>query len=128
MNRFLSALKKVGHVSKVVGQDTLVGAEIVAPIALPLVPGAGPMAARVVSGLMSIHKAVPEGGNVNPLESFAITMVLGILQTSIKNPAHKVALQGLLVGLATDIFVEYGMVPFVPPASPVVSEATAAAH
>lgn len=60
---------------------------------------------------------------MNPLETFAITMVLGIVQSTVKNPAHKQMLQNQLVGIATDIFNEYGMVP--PTAPPVVTQSAA---
>lgn len=53
---------------------------------------------------------------MNWLEQFAITIVLGILQQVIKNPAKKAELENVLVGLATDIFVSYGLTP--PAAAP----------
>jgi hypothetical protein len=45
------------------------------------------------------------------LEQFAITIVLGVLNQVIKDPAKKAALQTVLLGLANDIYAEYGMVP-----------------
>jgi hypothetical protein len=49
------------------------------------------------------------------LEQFAITIILGILQQVIKDPAKKAELQNLLVGLANDIYESYGMSPPAPP-------------
>jgi hypothetical protein len=48
---------------------------------------------------------------MNVLENMAITILLGTLQTVIKNPSHKSALQTQLVGIASDIFAAYGMTP-----------------
>jgi hypothetical protein len=128
MNRFLSALEKVGHVSKTIGKDTFIGVEVLAPVALPLVPVIGPDAGNLVKSLVALHTTKSFGGEtmteptaqvqLNPLESFAITMILGIIQTSVKNPAHKAALQNQLIGVATDIFEEYGMAVPVPAAVP----------
>jgi hypothetical protein len=56
---------------------------------------------------------------MNWLEQFAITIVLGILQQVIKDPAKKVELQAVLLGVANNIYAEYGMVP--PPAPAVAA-------
>lgn len=48
---------------------------------------------------------------MNTLEQFAITMVLGILQSVIKNPAHSTALKTQLLGIAADIYTSYGITP-----------------
>jgi hypothetical protein len=45
------------------------------------------------------------------LEQWAITMVLGILNMVIKDPAKKAELQNQLVGIANDIYATYGLVP-----------------
>ena len=45
------------------------------------------------------------------LEQFAITIILGVLQLVVKNPAAKKALEAQLVGIANDIYAAYGMVP-----------------
>ena len=45
------------------------------------------------------------------LEQFAITIVLGILQLVIKDPAAKAELQAVLLGIANDIYTAYGMIP-----------------
>jgi hypothetical protein len=55
------------------------------------------------------------------LEQWAITMVLGILNSVVKNPAHKAALQNQLVGIANDIYASYGLVPPSQPATPAVA-------
>lgn len=100
MNRFIKGLETAA-------KDTGKVVAIVAPVALPLVPVFGEPAAKVVSTVLTLSHG--EQSPMNPLEQFAITMVLGIIQTAVKNPAHKAALQNQLVGLATDIFEEYGM-------------------
>jgi uncharacterized membrane protein len=46
--------------------------------------------------------------NMNVLESFAVTIVMGILQQVVKNPAHAAAVKGQLVGVATEILATYG--------------------
>jgi hypothetical protein len=55
---------------------------------------------------------------MNPLEQFAVTILLGVLQTVVKNPVHKVALENQLVAVANDIYLTYGMVPPVPATPP----------
>lgn len=45
---------------------------------------------------------------MNWLEQFAVTIVLGILQQVIKDPATKAELQEQLLGIATDIAATYG--------------------
>jgi hypothetical protein len=59
---------------------------------------------------------------MNVLEQFAITIVLGLLQMVIKNPAVKVELQTQLLGIAGDIYAAYGMTP---PESPVGNDPSA---
>lgn len=54
--------------------------------------------------------------NMNALESFAITVIMGILQQVIKNPAHASAVEGQLVGVATQILNTYGYTVTAPPA------------
>lgn len=113
-------LKRTAH-------DAVIAGKIAAPIAVALAPVGLPaeIGAALVQSLhasqnsQTIKTEIPE---MNTLETFAITMVLGILQTTIKNPAHKAALQGQLVGIATDIFEAYGMA--VPAASGAAVTAT----
>jgi hypothetical protein len=123
VNKFLEGLL---HVSKDAGKVAVV----VAPVAVGEIPIAGPVAEKVLTGVLTLaHPATAQpseitddlsGGDIlNPLETMAITMVLGALQMAIKNPAHKAALQSQLVGLATDIFQAYGMtVPAAPAPAP----------
>ena len=62
---------------------------------------------------------------MNALESFAITIIMGILQTVVKNPAHAAELEGQLVGVATQILSTYGytvVAPVAPPATAAVSK------
>jgi hypothetical protein len=51
------------------------------------------------------------------LEQFAITIVLGVLQLVVKNPAAKAELQTQLLGIANDIYAAYGQAP---PATPAI--------
>lgn len=55
---------------------------------------------------------------MNFLENFAITVILGLLQAVVKNPAHAAALKSQLVGVADDIYTVYGMTPAVPAPAP----------
>lgn len=48
---------------------------------------------------------------MNYLEQFAITILLGLIQTVIKNPATASAVKLQLVGVANDIYIAYGMTP-----------------
>lgn len=105
MNRFLSALKKVGHVSEDVGKVAIVAA----PVAIELAPVAAPIM-EVIDAIAALYSK-EKNPDMNPLETFAVTMVLGILQQVIKNPTHSAAVENQLVGIATDIFLTYGMVP-----------------
>lgn len=82
----------------------------VAPIALPIaLPEALPFSLPVSRALSAVFKTSIEGNQMNPLESFAITMVLGIIQSTVKNPAHKLALESQLIGIADLIYTEYGL-------------------
>jgi len=45
------------------------------------------------------------------LEEMGVHLVLSLLQQFIKNPSKKSALQSLLLGLADDIYVSYGLTP-----------------
>jgi hypothetical protein len=112
MNRFISMLEHAGRASKTVGKtigkDAAIVAEVAAPIALPMFPG-GSIASQVVTGVLSLSHG--ENSTMNPLEQFAVTMILGMLQTAVKNPAHKSALQTQLLGVADDIYMTYGKVP-----------------
>lgn len=56
---------------------------------------------------------------MNYLEHFAISIVMGILQQTVKNPKHAAALRTQLLGVASDIFLAYGITPpEIPDASP----------
>lgn len=52
------------------------------------------------------------------LEQFAITVILGLLQQVIKNPATAAVLKAQLVGVANDIYLVYGMTPPAPTIAP----------
>jgi hypothetical protein len=114
---FLEFLKHTGHEVKVVAEHVekpalkvvqIAGevAAIAAPIALPEALPFSLSVSRVVSG---IFQQSIQGDKMNPLESFAITMILGIIQSTVKNPAHKAALKSQLVGIADLIYTDYGM-------------------
>ena len=45
------------------------------------------------------------------LEQFAITIILGVLQLVVKNPASKTQLEAQLLGVANGIYAAYGMTP-----------------
>jgi hypothetical protein len=48
---------------------------------------------------------------MNPLESFGITLALGMLVQVVKNPTHAAALEKQLTGLADMIYEAYGITP-----------------
>jgi hypothetical protein len=55
------------------------------------------------------------------LEQFAITVILGVLQAVIKNPASKAELQAQLIGIATDIAAVYGYTLTPPATAPITT-------
>jgi hypothetical protein len=133
----LEFLRKPGHVAKAIGKEAehigIIAGEVALEAAPVVVPEAAPVASAILHLLPVMHVTVPqsapvakvmagffhtsiEGNSMNPLESFAITMILGMLQTTVKNPAHKAALETQLVGLADMIYAAYGMVSPVAPA------------
>lgn len=122
--------KEVGHGIAVAAKATEKPLEVAGKIAVEVAVTAAPLAFPASLPLsLPISKAVStifqtsiEGDTMNPLESFAITMVLGIIQSTVKNPAHKAALKGQLVGIADLIFTEYGM------AAPVALDADPVGH
>lgn len=122
MNQFLHALEKIGHGAKVVGKDALKVAEVAAPVAAQVfAPELSPLLQRVMTmgpdiinpkGLIGNYfNFAVDGGNMNPLEAMAVMMILGVLNTTVKNPQHKAALQTHLLGLADDIYIVYGIPP-----------------
>lgn len=48
---------------------------------------------------------------MNFLEQLAINVILGVLQQVIKNPAKKAEMRAILLGLADDIDISYGLTP-----------------
>lgn len=108
----LSLLRAAGRDTKAVLKHIETPALEVAAVAVEALPVALPASAPVAMAVASMmHKSVTlEGQNVNQLEAFAITMIIGIIQSTVKNPAHKVALESQLVGVADMIFASYGMV------------------
>jgi hypothetical protein len=81
--------------------------------ALPAVLGiVVPEIAPAIRAGILVYKEVEEKqSTMNQLEQFAITMIMGILQSTVKNPAHKALLQNQLLGVAADIQIAYGLVP-----------------
>lgn len=111
---------KIGHVAKVVAIDAAKVGEVAAPVAADVVPivlpGAPGLAVEKILSLVPAHSdkliSISTGGSdVNPLEAFAVSIVLGVLQQVVKNPAHAAMMKEMLLGLATDIFTTYGIVP-----------------
>lgn len=62
---------------------------------------------------------------MNVLESFAISILMGVLQSVIKNPAHKAAVQNQMVGIASEILAAYGYTVASPSAVSMVGTAPA---
>jgi hypothetical protein len=54
---------------------------------------------------------------MNTLETFAISIILGVLQSTIKNPAHAAAAKDQLVGVSTQILETYGYTVTAPPSA-----------
>ena len=126
------ALETTGKVIAHEIPEVVTVAAEVAPVISPVLAVAGSIAAIVngkiarpvsesfpaslpVSRAMSdVFQTSITGDEMNPLESFAITMVLGILQSVVKNPAHKAVLENQLVGVADQIYAAYGLVPPAP--------------
>lgn len=127
MKGILGILRGAGHEVKVVAQHLEKPAEKIAEIALEVMPMALPASTPIAAALSGILKSSMEGTRMNQLEAFAMTMIIGIVHGTVKNPAHKLALQGQLVGIADLIYASYGMVS---PASlnTVVPDGTASAH
>lgn len=92
-------------------------AQLVAPRPAPVSSEFLPASLPVAKGMSQVFQTSITGDKMNPLESFGITMVLGILQSVIKNPAHKAVLETQLVGVADQIYMTYGMVPPAPAAT-----------
>lgn len=114
MNRFLHGLETIA-------KDAGKVAEAAAPFALPLIPVVGPTAAKVFEEIPQgqIHPAVVAavtqsifgGSKLNPLEQLAITIIFGVLNSTIKNQAHAAVLKVQLLGVADDIYINFGMTP-----------------
>lgn len=114
--------KDAGHVAKVAGQDApeviLPAAEIaakLAPIPAPASLGVEGILQLVADKLQNFPKE--QNKNMNTLEQFGITILLGVLQTVVKNPAHAATLEAQLVGIANDIYTSYGLTPPVQPST-----------
>lgn len=111
--KIAEGLKDVGKGLETAGKDTakiaIPAAEVIAPAVIPM--GAG----QVVSQVLGLADTKIEGGKMNQLEQFAVTMVLGTLQHVVKNPTHAALLKNQLVGLADDIYKSYGMTPAAQP-------------
>lgn len=122
MNRFLNDLIRVEKTTvtdtkKVVEKVSVTAAVEVVETALPIAANFFPILAPLVPLAKFAGAKILEEkdlSKMNSLEAFAVTLILGMLQQVVKNPAHKAALQSQLTGIATDIFLAYGMVP--PPA------------
>ena len=143
MNFFGQLAEKIGHGVKVAAKDTAHGVKVAAVevehVSVKAAIPAGELAAQVllpppvsvtvktILEMVSAHFDSPgsevgntteEKSNMNPLETFAITMVLGIVQSTVKNPQHAAILKTQLIGVADQIYMTYGLVPasLAPPA------------
>lgn len=111
----------VPEVSPVLSVAEKISGLVARPISSEALPASNP----VSKSMAAVFTTAIFGEKMNSLESFAITMVLGVLQTVIKNPAHKAALESQLVGIADQIYMTYGL-PVPAPASS--APAPAASH
>jgi hypothetical protein len=98
--------------------------EMIHPPAHTVTPETLPASLPVAKAMASLFSTSITGDKMNPLESFGITIVLGILQTVIKNPAHKAALEHQLVGIADQIYMTYGKMPPAPAPEPTATAPT----
>jgi hypothetical protein len=125
MNRFISMLHEVGHVAAVVGRDTGKVAVRVLPVAAPLAAEifpAGAVADLLVHALPALKLSIghPEGeAELNALEMMAFSMIMGVIQTTVKNPAHAASVKDHLLLVADDIYMAYGLPPASRPPAPV---------
>lgn len=117
-----TAAKDTGKGVEIAGKDT---AKVALPVAADIAPDVLPLGSgELVSTVLGLVNSKLEGKSMNPLEQFAFTIVLGVLQTVVKNPAHAAMLKTQLTGLADDIYTSYGMTPPTPAAQPAATAAT----
>jgi hypothetical protein len=119
VNRFLNALeraaKKTGHIGEVICKDVGKVALATLPLDLALtgdladvlIPEAGP-AVHLLGKLIS-------GGEPMDLEQMGIAIIMDVINTTLKTPAKKAALETQLLTLAADLQLAYGLTP---PANP----------
>lgn len=98
---------------------------ISAPIAGPLeliVHGVTAPGVKTFTHVETGNQLLNIGGTMglNQLEQFAFMIILGVLNSVVKNPAHKAAMQTGLLTLAADIQTSYGLTPPDMPAAPSV--------
>lgn len=98
-------------VAKDTGKVALKVTEVTAEDALPIAADFIPVLVPVNDAVKVAELFAKKGGTVNPLEAMGITLVLGMLQSVVKNPAHKTLLQNQLLGVADDIYEAYGLTP-----------------
>lgn len=61
--------------------------------------------------LLQLFSQLAERVGMNVLEQFAIQIVLGLVQLTIKNPGTAVKVKTQLLTLADDIYIAYGLTP-----------------
>lgn len=100
----LRGLKKVGHVAE---HKVLPVAEFA--IQFSPMPAVAEHGVEAIIAL--VNSQTKAGDEMNPLEMFAITMVLGLVQQTVKNPVHAAQMRNQLVGVADQIYMAYGLTP-----------------
>lgn len=135
-NKVLSFFETIGKpVEKIaeVGLDIAAVLPVSAGIAAPLrliVEGVTAPGVKTATHLESGTSLINIGGldDMNQLEQFAIMIIMGVLNSVIKNPAHKATMQSVLLNLAADIQMSYSLTPPEMPAVAVASSSNVAAH
>lgn len=117
-----SFFERIGHGLKIAAKDSAKVAMPVAAVVLPLVipPPAEHIASAVLGLVTKKVDANSETGvenDMSPLEIFAITMVLGLVQSTVKNPTHAAQMRAQLLGVADNIYMAYGLTPPMPAAA-----------
>lgn len=105
-------LEKVGEIGLEVAAVIPISAPIAGPLEM-IVRGVTAPGVKTLANLETGSHTLNIGGTMglNQLEQFAFMIILGVLNSVVKNPAHKAAMQTSLLTLAADIQEEYGLTP-----------------
>ena len=127
MNFFVRLRRGLLHsrIAHTIARDLVEAAEVL-EVGLKFAPIPAPAEFGVEALLNFVNSKV--GEPMNPLEMFAVTMVLGLVQQVVKNPVHAAQLQNQLIGIADQIYIAYGRTPAAAPSLPTVPPQTPAAH